>query len=272
MTNKDVTWGVEKISPAIAEKLLEKNYEENRPLNKAVIRKLARQMEHGQFIGTNGEDILISKKGNLLDGQHRLHAVIRSEQTIMMGVKRGLPETREVFESIDGGLSRIPADYIGGTGAFSRGYSFEIQAGLRLLWQYENGDLSGNKQGIGLPEVLEMHRKNPEIADAVQTHYRMVRSYGSIIPVSWTAFFLTVFARKDKKLAETFIVRLHTGEELTKKHPVKKLRDKLLADRQSATKLGRSPKLKLVMQAWILTRQKKWGEKLLIPDKFPKII
>ena len=68
------------IDPAIAAKILSLNFENNRPASKRQIKKLASDMKEGRWSLVR-DAITISQKGFLVNGQHRLEAVIESGTT-----------------------------------------------------------------------------------------------------------------------------------------------------------------------------------------------
>jgi len=68
------------ITPSYAHKLLTKN-KENRRINKTRVKQYATSMARGEWVD-NGQTIVISDNGLLIDGQHRLSAVVESGQTI----------------------------------------------------------------------------------------------------------------------------------------------------------------------------------------------
>lgn len=76
------------ITPKLAQSLL-KNNRANRPISKKTVESYARDMLNGNWKTNTGNAISISKDGALLDGQHRLTAVIKSEIPISMWVCYG---------------------------------------------------------------------------------------------------------------------------------------------------------------------------------------
>ena len=64
------------IDAAKAQEPLTKN-DHNRRLSPVRIRKFADEMQNGMWV-YNGESIIVSESGRLLDGQHRLHAIVDS--------------------------------------------------------------------------------------------------------------------------------------------------------------------------------------------------
>ena len=79
---------VETITPQLAEIYLGKNTH-NRNIRKPVVGKYANDMENG-FWNFDGAPIRFADDGTLLDGQHRLHAIIKSNKAIDLLVVRGL--------------------------------------------------------------------------------------------------------------------------------------------------------------------------------------
>jgi hypothetical protein len=69
------------ITPALATELLTKLII-NRPLNKYKVNKYKSDMLNNQWIEKTGETIKFDSKGNLIDGQHRLNALILANISI----------------------------------------------------------------------------------------------------------------------------------------------------------------------------------------------
>lgn len=99
---------VEKITPNVAEKFLSLNTS-NRNISEANVSFLAKEMSLGLW-RNNGETIKFSKSGKLIDGQHRLHAIIKSNTYQDMCIVRGLDD--DSFTTIDTGKARSGADVL----------------------------------------------------------------------------------------------------------------------------------------------------------------
>lgn len=72
------------ISPEQAKKWLEKN-DNNRNINYAKVKKMAKDMKEGHW-DTTHQGIAIASDGTLVDGQHRLLAIVESGVTVRMNV------------------------------------------------------------------------------------------------------------------------------------------------------------------------------------------
>ncbi len=109
--NEKVTIAVEEITPEIAEKYIDSNYEGNRRLNQAWVNQLANDMKSGKFRLNPSAPIIFTTEGKLIDGQHRLWACIQSETPFEAYVFRNCDE--ELYKVIDIGKTRTTADLIG---------------------------------------------------------------------------------------------------------------------------------------------------------------
>lgn len=99
---------VEKITPAIAAGYLEMN-KNNRTIRRKVVDAYARGMANGEWV-VQHQGIAFDIDGNLVDGQHRLQAVIKAGVPVQMMVTRGLEKNS--VEGIDQGAKRSFSDVL----------------------------------------------------------------------------------------------------------------------------------------------------------------
>lgn len=98
---------IKKINPLIAEECL-RNNPNNRKLNRARVRQIAEEMKRGEW-RNNGESIVINDRGELVDGQHRLNAIIESGKEYIFNFSTVATEEANFY---DLGLSRSVRDII----------------------------------------------------------------------------------------------------------------------------------------------------------------
>ena len=77
------------ITPEIAREMLKLNVS-NRPLNRVTVNWYAQQMLNGHWT-ISGQTISISDRNTLMDGQHRLQAVVQSGCDVMFNVAYNVP-------------------------------------------------------------------------------------------------------------------------------------------------------------------------------------
>lgn len=96
------------VTPEIASGLLTRNTN-NRILNKNAVKKYAADMMRGDW-KYNHFPILIGRDGELLDGQHRLHAVVLSGVSIWADVYDNVDS--DIMPTIDSGRPRTVANHL----------------------------------------------------------------------------------------------------------------------------------------------------------------
>lgn len=101
-----VTARTELITPQIAVEYLSHN-KGNRTLSQNAVKRYAQEMLHGNW-KMNGQGIHFDKEGNLVNGQHRLSAVVQAGISVPMLVIRGVEDGS--FATYDCGKARNRAD------------------------------------------------------------------------------------------------------------------------------------------------------------------
>jgi len=96
----------------MAKDWLENNFR-NRPISEDTVAAYARDMIAGQWVATH-QGVAFNDKDELIDGQHRLHAIVRCDKTIRMMVTFGLPSVIEgkqmtTMDCVDRGRTRSSA-------------------------------------------------------------------------------------------------------------------------------------------------------------------
>lgn len=99
---------VVEVTPEMARQWLYRNLG-NRPLTNAVVNRYARDMADGRW-KMAGDPIRFSKTGKLIDGQHRLSAILKTGLTILCVVVTDLDDS--IFNVIDTGRVRSKSDVI----------------------------------------------------------------------------------------------------------------------------------------------------------------
>lgn len=120
---------VEIIDPAYAKQLLEQGVS-NRPISETAVLRYARDMKEGRW-ENNGQTIVLTAAGHLLDGQHRMHAIIRANMAVGMLVVRGVDEA--TFVTMDSGRARQLKDVLAIQGFKS---ATQLAAIARMAFNY----------------------------------------------------------------------------------------------------------------------------------------
>ncbi len=96
------------LTPVMAQKFLDDNTHNRRLRQKSLLRYTA-DMKAGRWQATH-QGISIAIDGEVIDGQHRLHAIVRSGVTVPMLVTQGLPLTTQAV--VDNVIVRTVVDAI----------------------------------------------------------------------------------------------------------------------------------------------------------------
>lgn len=91
------------IDPGLATELLKGNVA-NRALTKSKLNKYTQDIINGNWTADTAETIKLTSNMRLLDGQHRLSAIVASKMSVEMFVAYNVPET--AMNNIDTGMSR----------------------------------------------------------------------------------------------------------------------------------------------------------------------
>lgn len=93
---------IETITPAKAAEYL-KTSQGNRPISKVSVRSYADSMRQGKWL-LNGVAIIFDNEGHLIDGHHRLNAIVKADIPVQTCVCRGADP--EAFKTIDQGRGK----------------------------------------------------------------------------------------------------------------------------------------------------------------------
>ncbi len=104
----------------------------NRALRQIKVKEYASDMKSGRWMAT-AQPIMINQSGKLIDGQHRLHAVIESGAEIEMLVAFDVPDEHRRY--IDGGVPRATRDVLKMEDGLSS--AWDLQALARTVLLYE---------------------------------------------------------------------------------------------------------------------------------------
>jgi len=133
---------IELITPEKASQLVSQNSFKNRPISHQHVAILAKSMRNGKF-RLNGETIKLDIDGNVIDGQHRLLAIICSNVPQAVCVARNVDP--EAFDTIDTGRKRTDGNILSIMGEKN---SCTLAAALNIVRIYEaKGPLAFGRTG-----------------------------------------------------------------------------------------------------------------------------
>lgn len=246
-------------SPEYALKLLEKNTM-NRPHRKLLVDFYAKEMSSGNWKEDTGETIKFSKEGKLLDGQHRLMAVIQSGIGQNFHFVHGLDES--TFQVLDTGAKRSPGDILNIAGINDGGAIASIISSHNRL---KNGKFHrsassdrGKSSALSPADILRIYNQNPAMWDSIKNRADFYyRSISHVLERSLLGGLYTLFHHVSPTDADDFMTQLSTGENVTNKS-ILLLRKKLIDAKISPQfTMPVDVKIGIIIKTWNYFRQGK---------------
>lgn len=218
MNTAEMFLSLEHITPELARHYLKRN-KTNRDVKEDNLTKITNDLANGNF-KLSHQALAFDWNGNLIDGQHRLMAVIESNTSANMYVAYNCDP--ENFTIIDCGRSRTTSDVLKRAGASS--YS-TIAAAIRLiLWASVRYAANKAKGTVKLRKhytitnsetvkFFEEHKNIIQILNVKTGHLRHLNQ--SLLPSAAIAFlFLANTIHGDYSVAYEFLERVASGANL----------------------------------------------------------
>lgn len=212
------------VSPVMAEHML-KTMGPNRPVATSRVMTLANEMRLGKW-QLNGETIIVSDTGRLLDGQHRLLAIIESGCTVQLAIASDVPE--ESFQTIDTGKARSHGDIGAMAGVVRPKASMAAANMVWRLWHH-----TGVTEVCPPAFALEVVNRFP----AIQKWASFVKAKPSrnVVPAGslLTGLVYLEDVAKMPHRAEQFFAGIDSGADLSDGSPILTLRQRMINMRAS---------------------------------------
>ena len=228
---------IKTITPEIAKDMLAKNHG-NRPINRHHVQTLVREMTLGRW-KINGDTICINED-KLIDGQHRLNAVVESGVTIQTLVVDGLPS--DVFDTKDVGKRRSAADTLSVRGEVN---GKNIAAALAVVDRYMTGRMEQTVNYTNT-EIEALLDKYPQIRRSVH----LCHNTRKLVPRSIISACHYLFSQRDEIAADAFVNGVLHGKDLSEGEPGYVLRERLLQNSLAKAKLSPAYLCALIIKAW----------------------
>lgn len=237
------------VTPTMADGLLKANTR-NRNLTPKVVSTYARDMLRGHW-AANGEAIKVAEDGTVLDGQHRLAAIVQSGVTLEdMLLVTELPAWTQ--DTMDSGRKRTTADVfkISGLGNVN-----VLASVARRAWMWDRGNYqfknSETPTTADLKEMLEIY---PSLLRSAEIG---ARTNSTFRPANATATGIAhhLFHQIQEEATAEFFAQVATGAKLDTGDPVMTLRDRLIREHAAPHPITATHSLALFIRAWNAFRE-----------------
>jgi hypothetical protein len=188
----------------------------NRPLSKPHVSRLVAEINRGEWM-FNGETIVFDKNGALIQGQHRMSAVVASGKPIVALVVRGVDT--QTFKTFDCGKSRASPDTLAIEGHKNIN---RLSAGARCYLRLTEG--SSAKNTLTPSVTLKIVKEHPTLVKWAN----LIGGGTKFLP----SMIIGVLARAEEMNPhidyESFFHGLASGIGLTPENPAYLLRERFI--------------------------------------------
>ncbi len=252
---------LEKVTPDAARRMLGNNVK-NRRLKTRLVDRLVNDIKSGDFHITH-QGIALDKDDNLIDGQHRLSAVIEAGIPVEMYVTRGLDP--EMMNVVDIGAKRSQADVL----AIHGHHSSLVLAAAAIIYngfltgQYSTTD--GVRSYMNNFKLLEFVKEHPELLKAVDwiNGNKKVKQLGFSSVV--VAFYALLHKKNRNKAIEFFRV-LEENHSEKRNHPAVVLNEHILRKRAQGVTVKRAYLMAALIRSWDNFLAGEYASNIVIKD------
>lgn len=241
------------VTPEYAAELLKFNTH-NRNLRSSVVDKYARLMRGGEWILVN-DAIVISKGNVLLNGQHRLSAVVKAGVSVPFIIYYGAEE--EAFDVMDTAVTRSMGDVLNHHGAMlANEMASSLSVFARFCDDADNGTqkrLMSNAHPYSRRYILDLYEQYGEsLYPYVCAIKQMYKTGFRIVPISklaGMALYLDVRLHYKRDNILRFCSMLYTDHHKDD-YSVALVRRTLLNGKLSRKKIATEENMRYVIYAW----------------------
>jgi hypothetical protein len=212
----EVVW----ITPELATKMLDHN-KLNRPLRQVHVNRIARLIT-GDRWKFNGDTVKIAYTGDVLDGQHRLWAIILANTAVQTIVVYGIDP--DAFSTIDTVRQlRSGADVLALHLGKDSKYRTQLATAYSWLLRWQRGVLPGYRDPgnkIENDEIEQALAAHPGLSNAVERTMKL----RTLVTPAILAFMYYVLTNRDQELAERMVNTLEDPAGVAVNDPFFRLR------------------------------------------------
>lgn len=245
----------------------------NRKAGLGAIREYAAAMLRGEWVLTH-QGIAFNEQGELVDGGHRMRAVILAAETdptieVPMLVSFNVPPT--AMGAMDIGKRRVPADFLSMEGEDHASYLGGIIR-MGYCYEYVPWDHSESWKRFRMTPKMQLNylEENPGLRDAAAQTFQLKRLFK---PSASGGFLYLVSKLRPDVNVDQFVKDLRDGENLKRGQSVLTLRELMLNSKASLRQFQAAEEMALLIKAfnrW-LTGEPSQILAFRVTDRYPRI-
>jgi hypothetical protein len=241
------------VTPKLAKELLLKN-NANRKITDNRVNVYASDMRNGRWKENTAEFIKITDDGDILDGQHRLLAIIQADTCITLQIAYGV--SKSVFDVLDTGKIRSSSDVFSIEKIENSTLISTIIKSYLIISKSYKSDLNKSSVSYGLTNtiILEEYQKRPDFWQELGAFsQKCYKNFAHILSPSFIGTLYCYFYDISPEDSRNFINQLCSGEGVTNSS-ISVLRQALLKDKIAQRKMQPQDKLAIIIKTWNAVR------------------
>lgn len=218
------------VTPEIAAKMLEANTGNYRPASESTTRRYVTDIESGLWTYTTAS-VSFTESGVLIDGQHRLGAIVQSGVGLWLFVMRGLPEELLSDPNQDKGKMRKVATFICRNGCK---HATTVSGALRCLYRIADGrsTIRSGRTGLTDAQVLNLCDFMPSVFFQAVSDVACNSNAKKTYHPSMSSAVFYLMRRHDESSASEFFGVYTKSIEESSMHPANVLREQVVSNRK----------------------------------------
>ena len=243
------------ITPEIAQKLLDNtDMRIQRSKNWKHVKFLCKEMLSGNW-ALNGDAIRQDVDGNIIDGQHRLDACIRSKVSIDTLFVKGLP-TQSITTIDIGSRTRKFSDILEMTRKQKFKYASSISSTAKFVNMFNHnriavtGSEKHYRSALSGNDFLRWLDENPEIFESVSNSMRMRSNGDKLIKANVFCGLKYIFDKLNLEKSNLFFQQLSDGVGLKSTDTIYTLRKKIISSKTSNTRINHKSLVLMICRCW----------------------
>jgi hypothetical protein len=230
---------VVKMTPEKARALIE-NGDNNRPLTANHVEMLAHQMKKGFWV-LNGQPIILDADGYVLDGQHRLHAVVASGVTVDLLLVEGVPSA--AFSTIDNNKTRNPADALACMGVPN--YT-DVSSLLLFIERYETTKCHSLSRRFTQAQAVDALKRHPQAVSCVHEFHKYSKG---LLPTG-SVFGIAYYSKQPKSKIHDYLSQVTSGVCKSSTSAAARMASRMIQNKTTKAKLPTLTVQALSVIAW----------------------
>ena len=262
------------ITPQMAAEWISKTDESiQRKSNKGNTAYLASQIKEGKW-KMNGEPIILNGSKGVLDGLHRLRAVVEENKSIQSLVVKGVDPKN--IHTIDQGRARTMSDVI--SMHYDTNNHAAVAAALKFVFDFDSGRYGRagsrseyGRENLDTTDALQFLKNNPGFFKFIDEAVAQRNAGDKLVSQKVFCGLKWVTEEHAFEKAQAFFDKLSNGYGLGPKSPIAALRKRLIQERTAQHRLPGAALVRLLVMTFNNYCEGKQATFVRIPNNMPDI-